>query len=155
MSAYNKNLDKITERELVYDIVERLKLGKDLKTKDVGETTTILFKAGTYLLDLFKFILSCLPTALLLEIGKVDKKVIYVTANKPISKNFDGEYTSIYRAYSDRLGMDISNAMDLNIYAENCTEVRLCIIDPNTGEINPKTINVFHNDDIITLYLKK
>ena len=59
---FQQPIDLITEREMVYDIFERSKLGHDLKDLD-----NTYFKAGTFLTDLIKKFIYMLPHTLVLN----------------------------------------------------------------------------------------
>ena len=107
---FDLTLDKATERELVYDIVERLSLGKDLT-----EGTTLYFKAKTKLVDIFKRLILNLPPSLVLHFADIKIGIISISAGQKsgtcrLSGLKEGE---IVLAYSEQTQMDIKELIVL------------------------------------------
>ena len=105
---FDLTLDKATERELVYDIVERLSLGKDLT-----EGTTLYFKAKTKLVDIFKRLILNLPPSLVLHFADIKIGIISISAGQKsgtcrLSGLKEGE---IVLAYSEQTQMDIKECI--------------------------------------------
>ena len=82
MADFNSNIDKITERELVPDIYERVITSKDLNDPDNSEKK--FFKAETHLNTIDSKIIASLPTSLSNNIENIHTKYI----------NIDTEHTS-------------------------------------------------------------
>ena len=109
--SYNKKYDKITESEVVYDFVERLKLGKDLI---IGDSK--LLYSDTKLIDTLSGLLmiSSWPQ----NINNIKMiKFIVPEGIRSISATIVGNVSNydVYRAYTDKSRLDISNAFDKNI----------------------------------------
>lgn len=142
-SSYDKNLDKITEAEVVYDFVERLRLGKDLQLPYDG-TDKIIFVAKTLLLDVLKFILKLLPPSIVFDHENISVNPMQIpVGTKTISCVFDGN-VFIYRAYSDRSGMDISNCF--TVAYSSSADKTTCTLTVDTE---------YPYEDYVTIYAKK
>lgn len=105
---FNSDIDKITERELVYDIVERSTLGKDLK-----ENNVLFWKKGTFLTDIFKRLVSFLPLPVTLHLYDVQIQYIHIGAGQKagvctFSNLSSGE---ILLAYSQQTQMDVKDTI--------------------------------------------
>lgn len=116
-NGFNHELDKITERETVYDFVSRLKFGKDVtNTIEHGTTQRTLFSAGTKLKEVISRLVMLLPTYVLKDTN-VTKVVVSrldipvgsssVTISKP-----DGK--TLLRAISESTGQDITSCFTLS-----------------------------------------
>ena len=64
---FDKLIDKATERELVYDIVERLSLGKPM----YNELNSLYYEANTMVTDVFKKIIKMLPPDVEADYSKI------------------------------------------------------------------------------------
>lgn len=141
--TFNKDLDKVTEAELVYDIVERLRLGKDLEIPNNG-INKVIFLAKTLLLDVLKFILTLLPPSLVFDRENIVPYILTIKAGeKNKSVTLDGNLR-LYRAYSDKVSVDISSALSIS-YNE--------VADMTT--VSLLTDTAYPYSDIISIYLKK
>lgn len=144
-NPYDKDLDKITEAEVVYDFVERLNLGKDLElpygSKDQKK---IIFKAKTLLLDILKFILSLLPPSIVFDRENISTCVIKLPVGTSTAAcSFDGN-VSIYRAYSDRSGLDVSSCF--TVAYSSSTNKTTCTFKTDVG---------YPYMDYLSVYAKK
>ena len=142
-NSFDKNLDKITEAEVVYDFVERLRLGKDLELP-YGGTNKVIFIAKTLLLDILKFILKVLPPSIVFDRENISVNPMQIpVGTKTLSCTFDGN-VFVYRAYSDRSGMDISNCFTTAY--DSSTNKTTCTFTVDTG---------YPYEDYVTIYAKK
>ena len=141
IGAFDKDLDKITEREVVYDFVERLSIGKDFPLEYDGVSTKV-FSAFTKLRDgVLAYVLNLLPPSLVFNY--VGMKVYHLPINvgdHSKSITLTGNY-NLHRAYSDKLRSDISSAMTVTHSGGNT------VISYNTDT------NYIY-DDIISIYAK-
>lgn len=141
IGSFDKDLDKITEREVVYDFVERLSIGKDLNMEYDG-TSTKVFSLLTKLKDgILTYILNMLPPSLVFNY--VGMKVYHLPINigdSTKSITLDGSY-KLHRAYSDKLRSDISPAMSVSI-SEGITTITITTDTP------------YIYNDIISIYAK-
>jgi len=105
---FNYKLDKVTERELVYDIVERLSLGKDLK-----DGSTLFYKAGTMVTDVIKKIIFMLPPSIVIHYSDLKVGVIHIApGQKSGSCTINGlSNGEIALAYSQQTQMDIKECI--------------------------------------------
>ena len=105
VDGFNQELDKITEREVVYDFVSRLTIGKDMMCQDTGKTSHVLFPAKTNFKRIVAKIASMLPTKVMLNMDNIQTKHWEVkTGTQILVTHIDGEILAIY---SEQLGMDI------------------------------------------------
>ena len=111
VESYNKKYDKITESEVVYDFVERLKLGKDLIVSD-----SKLLYSDTKLINALSGLLMINPWPQNINDIRMIKFVV-PEGMKSISATIIGNVSNydIYRVYTDKSRLDISNAFDKNI----------------------------------------
>lgn len=105
---FHSEIDKITERELVYDIVERMSLGKNL-----SEGTNILWKAGTLITDMWKKLAYMLPPSITLNFLKVKVGVISIPAGSTSGAVTitNIENGSILLAQSQQNGSDVKECI--------------------------------------------
>lgn len=120
MADFNPNIDKITERELVPDIYERVIIDKDLKDSDNIDKT--FFKAKTHLNTIDSKIIASLPTSLSNNIENIHTKYINidtehtsytVTLEAPSTDTDNGTKMVLLRAYLERTLVDIRSLMDI------------------------------------------
>ena len=120
MADFNPNIDKITERELVPDIYERIIIGEDLKDSDNIDKT--FFKAKTHLNTIDSKIIASLPTSLSNNIENIHTKYINidtehisytVTLEAPSTDTDNGTKMVLLRAYLERTLVDIRSLMDI------------------------------------------
>ena len=120
MADFNSNIDKITERELVPDIYERVITSKDLNDPDNSEKK--FFKAETHLNTIDSKIIASLPTSLSNNIENIHTKYINidtehisytVTLEAPSTDTDNGTKMVLLRAYLERTLVDIRSLMDI------------------------------------------
>ena len=129
--------NEITESEVVYDSVERLKLGKDLI---IGDSK--LLYSDTKLIDTLSGLLmiSSWPQ----NINNIKMiKFIVPEGIRSISATIVGNVSNydVYRAYTDKSRLDISNAFNKNI-------------NGNIFTVNSNFDCAYPSDDIINLLIK-
>lgn len=114
-SGFNNELDKITEREVVYDFVSRLKFGKDL-TNIIEHNTAqrVIVSAGEKLKDLICRIIMMMPSYVInniigLRVASLEISVGSVSAaiSQPSGK-------TLLRAISETTGQDITDCFTLS-----------------------------------------
>ena len=132
---FQQPVDLITEREMVYDIFERSKLGRDLT--DISNT---YFKAGTFLTDLVKKFIYMLPHALVLnflnvKVGEIAIKAGSKTGSCTISGLNEGK---VILAYSQQMQIDISE----NINTVGTNNI-LCTIATDVPYIKDDYIKIY------------
>ena len=147
MADFNPNIDKITERELVPDIYERVIIDKDLKDSDNINKT--FFKAKTHLNTIDSKIIASLPTSLSNNIENIHTKYINidtehisytVTLEVPSTDTGNGTIV-LLRAYLERTLVDIRSLMNI-VESNNTMSV--------TYNINFDT--PFKNTDILKIH---
>ena len=142
---FNYELDKITEKETVYDFVERLKIGRDFLLSDFSNIENSIYKVNSSLLDLIKTTYISLPYTLAFN---ETQKVVCIKIPKDslaASTMIDLENYETYEvliAYLDKLRVDISSAISLR-----SVENQLYIV--------AKFDTKYPKEDMITVYLKK
>ena len=106
---FDEQVDKITERELVYDIIERMSLGHDLK-----EGTTLFFKAKTMLTEVLKRLIANLPPSLVIYFSDIKVGIIHIKAGQKAGAcTINGRVSSgtVVLAYSEQTQMDVSDCI--------------------------------------------
>lgn len=134
---FDKLIDKVTERELVFDIVERLKLGKQM----INDSGTLYYDANTMVTDVIKKLVSMAPPDVNDDYSNIQVEDIHIRAGEKsgtclftgLSKN------QIVLAYSQQTQMDIKQA----IQTSSGTDGFRCIFTSKVPFINDETIKVF------------
>ena len=73
---FSNEIDKITERELVYDIVERMVLGENL-----SEGSNVLWEKGTFITEIWKKLAYMLPPSITLNLLNIKVGVLSIPKN--------------------------------------------------------------------------
>ena len=107
--SFNKDLDKITERDMVYDIVERLRLGKDFYFEDIDHPSAL---AGEYLLSLFKYLGKTIPKKVLDNIENIKIASIVLNAGATTASVRINGATRVLSAYSDVNNFDYTEVIN-------------------------------------------
>ena len=142
IGSFDKDLDKITEREVVYDFVERLSLGKDLNLDYNGSSRKVFSKTLMFRNGMLAYMLNLLPPSLVFNfVGMKTYHLVINVGDTSKSVSFSGSYT-LHRAYSDKMRMDISPAMTVSESGGNTTVT-----------FNTDTPYIYN--DIISIYVKK
>ena len=133
---FNNDIDKVTERELVYDIVERMTLGDDLT-----EGTNTLWTKGTFITDIWKKIVYMLPPTVTLNILNIKTGVIDIAAGAKTGNVIIQNLTNreVLLAISEQNGCDVKEALDTFITGNDIT-VTLTVDTPYT---RPEHIRVY------------
>lgn len=135
---FNESVDKITERELVHDIVERLVLGKDLNN-GIYEN----HKAGEHLTTILnKLISTALPPEAILNYLKVKCAYIKIpSGNRSGSVVITGlQDRKIILATSTQTGLDISACLSV---VNNSNDSIICTMTTDVP---------YNNDEYIKIY---
>lgn len=136
MGAFN-DLDKVTERELVSDIVERLKLSKAIKINGTDKYV------NEKLIGVITLIINALPSSVVLSnIGMRSITATALVGTKTVSANISGHFTSVARTTINKCGFDIANMVTLS-YNSTTNVTTASVTFPG----------VFISDDAITFYL--
>ena len=134
---FDKLVDKVTERELVYDIIERLKLGKQM----VSPSGVLYYDADTMLTDVIKKLVSMAPPDVNDDYYNIKVADIHIKAGE---RSGSCLFTGLLRnevvlAYSQQTQMDIKEA----IQATPNVDGFRCIFTSKVPFINDETIKVF------------
>lgn len=164
VTGFNHDLDKITERELVYDIYSRVKSGKDLiiKNEIYFENNTsfsaeenngkesIIFSKGINIKDIDKKILSTIDTNILNNLKKNDEYNYLKVAKIKISPGNNNYRFKESYTINDNINIIIYHT-DNNIYYGTGSESESLVINNHDRILkfneNPKCIKVlvFHD----------
>ncbi len=111
---FNKELDKITQAEVVYDFVERLSIGRDF---NVGNYT---FPANVKLRDeVIRKLYNLLPQSLVASAGNLNDAIKYHINKGATSINIeiDDHHNNCWlsKVMSDKTGMDIISIFKFEI----------------------------------------
>lgn len=144
-NPFNKDLDKITEREVVFDFVERLRLGKNFYI-GFQSVAKKLYTAKTKLLDLFKPLYMALPSFMLDNLNNIE--VTYININKGenvchATIKVDGKY-KILNVRDQTTQFDVTPCFNIN-NSEDGTSII----------ITAKFDAAYPYNNIFTVYLKK
>ena len=137
---FNSEVDKITERELVFDILDRLSLGRNIMSDNGND---IYINKGTKLTDILRNIINLNIDDSYKEYYK-DLKIVtmHITAGTSSSIVSVGglKYRKILKAISKQTGIDYSECLTTNG-------------DNSFWNIEFNNDTNFTNDDEIKLYL--
>ena len=106
---FNPEVDKITEKEMVYDIVERLSLGKNL-TSNSGE---VYVNANTKLEDMLRLLIENTSPVSLKNYNNIHIQEMHISAGSDFSSVTIANLNEfkIIKAISNQTGMDYSNLL--------------------------------------------
>ena len=115
---FQNDIDKVTERELVYDIVERLSLGEDL-----GEIDNTLWTRGTLITTILKKLAYALPASVTLNMLNVKTGVITINAGQSSGSTVITNLNNnvLLMAVSEQTGCDIKDCIQTNVSGNNVT----------------------------------
>ena len=115
---FQNDIDKVTERELVYDIVERLSLGEDL-----GEIDNTLWTRGTLITTILKKLAYALPASITLNMLNVKTGVITINAGQSSGSTVITNLNNnvLLMAVSEQIGCDIKDCIQTNVSGNNVT----------------------------------
>ena len=134
---FNESIDKLTERELVYDIVERLALGKDLKTGSI-----VNHNAGEQLTEVLNKLISTQPPEVILNYLKVKCGYIKISAGgKTGSIAISGlQDRKVILAISEQMGIDVKDCLSVtNISADTI----ICSMTTDAPYKNDEYIKIY------------
>ena len=134
---FEREKDRVTEREMVYDIVERLKIGRDLKYKD--NPNIYLGYAGDYLLDLFQRFAQAIPDTVLANLDTLKTTALKISAGTKGNTTTILNANSILMAFSESTGMDVGDVLTVTKSGSN-------LVVALTAEVN------YNKDDTIKIY---
>lgn len=118
VDPFNYKLDKITEREVVYDFVSRLSIGKDFVNKDYNGGTNaddkqIILPAGMMLKD--EVLMNMIRTMDMSDILHLDKiKTTYksvAVGERSVTIEIPDDCT-LYRIMQEKTGQDVTKCFD-------------------------------------------
>lgn len=161
-NTFNKDLDKVTERETVFDFYERLPIGKNLYLDSVRnaesnngtiqlfEDNRLIFENNSLMQTIIKKIMYSLPGFAIDNLADIKSYNIIVPKGRTgtFSVNVPGQLGNILMAISNCTGIDVSSEITRSMDSENS----------QTGTMNRTifsyTVNYpYDNDDIITVYV--
>ena len=114
VEMFNYRLDKITERETVFDFVSRLSIGKDFVNQDYNPNTNTndkqnIFPAGYMLKDEVLYnIIRTLATSDILHLDKIKTSYKSIeVGNKSVTITIPSGCT-LYRIVQEKTGQDVT-----------------------------------------------
>ena len=119
VEPFNYKIDKITEREVVYDFLSRLSIGKDFINKDYNSSTNdndkqIIFPAETLFKD--EILLNIIRTMDVSDIINLDKiKTAYKSVGigeKSVTIEIPSGCT-LYRIIQEKTGQDVTQCFEM------------------------------------------
>lgn len=146
-TKFDKDKDKLTEAETVYDFFERLTLGKILTIDDDDQNAIEVFGKNTSVKTVLEQLVYGLPGSLRWCTDKYKSFTLEMsTGDTFINKIIYGEYETkdVIAAISTSTGQDLKDEILLKPQDD----------DPGYSLIVYSTPYAYKNDDIITVYLK-
>ncbi len=133
---FSNEIDKVTERELVYDIVERMVLGENL-----SEGSNILWEKGTFITDIWKKLAYMLPPSITLNLLNVKVGVISIpkdesTGTVTITNLKNRE---VILALSEQTGCDVKECISTVVNGNNI----ICTMNVDTPYTKNEYIKVY------------
>lgn len=137
MLPFNESIDKITERELVFDIVERLKLGRDITNGSV-----VQLNAGTYLTDVISKLISMMSPEVTLDYNNMKCAYIKISAgHKSGSIMINGlNEQKVVLACSKQTGADITECINVEPNGEDGI---ICTMTSDAPYYNDEYIKIY------------
>ena len=134
---FDKLIDKATERELVYDIVERLSLGKPM----YNELNSLYYEANTMVTDGFKKIIKMLPPDIEADYSKIQVANMEIPAGSKsgICRFNDLTIGKVVLAYSQQTQMDIKQLINTT----GDTTALTCTFTADVPYINDEVIKIY------------
>ena len=148
--VFNPQLDKITEREVVYDFISRLTYGKDVVDPDNNQT--ILLPRQTLVKESIEKLIMQFPDRISKNIQNIHTNILVtdtgsVTYNISIPK-YHGKSATILLAYSDRTGFDLTDCFVAGTSSDPNADLFVYSLDiPYT---NRESIKYYYTFDAIT-----
>ena len=147
--SFEENYDKITEAEMVYNILERLKFGNDIENIPMSDPTHIVFPEGTRLVTALNHILAVSAPPSLTEYTN-DMRAITIdipTGYKFASSGFvmtnSSDRYTIVKAYTENARLDVTSIVkDPSYHGYDCT-------------LEVEFDTPYPYDDKIVVYLRK
>ena len=133
---FNDEKDKVSEREMVYDIVERMTLGKDLT-----EGSNVLWRAKTFITDIWKKLAYMLPPIVSLNILKVKVGIIEINAGSTSGSVTitDLEHKQVLLAVSQQNGCDLKDCLTISTSDNNI----VCSLSVDAPFLSKEYIKVY------------
>lgn len=137
MIPFDSSIDKITERELAFDIVERLKLGRNIET---GQTT--YNTAGQPLINILKNLISIVPNEAASDFSKAKCEILRISAGDNTGSIIINGLTEqrVIAAISEQTNIDIKDCVTV-ITSDSDTIICTVIAD-----------SAYSNDEAIKIY---
>lgn len=103
--SFNKNLDKITEYEVVFDFLNRISFGRDIP---ITSNNNNKIRANTLLSDVINRIYENMPSSFSNQYGDIKRvRVVVNSGNKSVTTTIPGSW-EIIRAYSESTGLEVT-----------------------------------------------
>ena len=139
-SGFNRPLDLITEREVVYNFVTRLMIGEDWTDPEYSNT---IFSQNLHLKNILRQIAKYLPTSVYNNLQTLETTYAEVSSgDTSVHLNIYG--TQLLLAISERTGQDLTDAFT---FMQNTT-----YNGKSAMEYMMTTDVPYENDDIIRFY---
>lgn len=131
VQPFNESKDKITERELVYDIIERLKLGKTL----TDDAVRVLHRPGEMLTGVLSRLANMVPVSVLLNYYKIKTGFITIAANAKGGSTIIEGLTDrkVVLAVSQQSGINVTKCLSVINYGNNGITVTMSSSVPYTN----------------------
>lgn len=123
-NEFNYEIDKITEREVVYDFFSRLSLGKDMTYDDLFQDPNlkVLFNAGDNVKEIISKLASVLPGSITNNIRKIKVGCVEKILPEEITEDKIEEYkrvdislpagSTLLLVYSEKTNLDLSSLFE-------------------------------------------
>lgn len=118
---FNQSLDKITEREVVFDFFSRLSLGYNLNDPDDANTT--IFNSGANVKNILAKTIMALPTTIALNLADIHTKYIEINTTSAQTTSIEvliPKDCIILLAYAERARVDLKDLFEeISIIGDN------------------------------------
>ena len=133
---FSNEIDKITERELVYDIVERMVLGENL-----SEGSNVLWEKGTFITEIWKKLAYMLPPSITLNLLNIKVGVLSIPKNSTTGSvtitNLKNR--EVVLAISEQNGCDVKECLTTVVTGNNI----VCTLNADTPYTKNEYIKVY------------
>lgn len=153
---FNPELDKVTERETVFDFVSRLPIGLNFTSIEAGKEDMVIFKPPRKLKDIIRKDVMALPKTIAYNLDNVLTTFVIINVDgktkeivAPIPAGTDPAQTLLL-AYSERLQQDLSS-----LFVKEGTSFKMTIDVPYQNCFESTNTKSFYKDgvcDIIKFY---
>lgn len=153
---FNPELDRITEREVVFDFVSRIKYGRDFKSTEEGFEDLVIFSPPRFLKDMLRKDVMSFPKTIAHNMDNIltSHRIIKV-GEQTITVTMPSKCRCLLLAYSERLQQDLTS-----LFTKNDSTYTLTLDVPYEPCIDPEVTAFYGNNfggdatysDIIKFY---